>query len=103
MSEDYSWQDLYLNTHGNISLTPIKGPDDIFNRYLTEDAPFGLVPWSSIAKLVGVSTPTIDGIVNIYSIVHEKDWWSEGRTLEKLGLSELSLKQIKEYVRTGIK
>lgn len=103
MREGYTWQELYLNTHGNISLTPIKGPVDIFNRYLTEDAPYGLVPWSSIGKLVGVSTPTVDAIVNIYSIIHEKNWWDEGRTTEKLGLSGLTIEQIKEYVKSGKK
>jgi len=101
LGEDYTWQELYMSIHGNISLTPISGPHDIMNRYFTEDAPYGLVPWSCIGKAVGVETPIIDSIVNIYNVVHERNWWEEGRTTEDLGLSGLSPQQIKEYVRTG--
>jgi opine dehydrogenase len=102
LDEGYSWQDLYMRIHGNISLTPISGPHDITSRYFTEDAPYGLVPWSHIGKAVGVATPVIDSIVNIYNVVHEKDWWTEGRTFRDLGLDGMSLEQIKAYVRTGL-
>jgi opine dehydrogenase len=97
----YTWQELYMSIHGNISLTPISGPHDIMNRYFTEDAPYGLVPWSQIGKAVGVKTPVIDSIVNIYNVVHERNWWEDGRSAEDLGLAGMSLQEIKEYVRTG--
>jgi opine dehydrogenase len=97
----YTWQELYMSMHGNISLTPISGPHTIDSRYFTEDAPYGLVPWSHIAKAVGVPTPVIDSVVNIYNVVHEKDWWREGRSADDLGLSGLSVPQIKSYVKTG--
>jgi len=97
----YSWQELYMSIHGNISLTPISGPHDIMSRYLTEDAPYGLVPWSHIGKAVGVDTPVIDSIVNLYSVLHERDWWHEGRSAADLGLAGMSVQQIKDYVATG--
>lgn len=99
----YEWQDLYRAAHGDIGLTPIQGPNDIFSRYLTEDAPCGLVPWSNIGKAVGVSTPTIDSIINLYSVFHEINWWEKGVTLEDLGLEDLTVAQIKEYCETGEK
>jgi opine dehydrogenase len=102
LNEGYTWQQLYMSIHGNISLTPISGPHDIRNRYFTEDAPYGLVPWSHVGKAVGVATPVIDSVVNIYNIVHEKDWWKEGRSADELGLAGLSLDQIKSYVKTGV-
>ena len=34
--------------------------------------------WSHIGKAVGVETPVIDSIVNIYNVVHERNWWEEG-------------------------
>jgi opine dehydrogenase len=101
LDEGYSWQDLYMRIHGNIALTPISGPHDLTSRYFTEDAPYGLVPWSHIGKAVGVATPVIDSIVNIYSVVHERDWWIEGRTVDDLGLDGMSVEQIKAYVKTG--
>jgi len=103
LKEGYTWQELYRNIHGNISLTPISGPHDISNRYLTEDVPFGLVPWSYIGKLVGVETKYIDIIVNIYNIIHERDWWKEGRNLNDLGLEGMNMNQIKNYLKTGKK
>jgi opine dehydrogenase len=99
--DNYSWRDLYKAMHGEIALTPIMGPNDIFARYLTEDCPYGLVPWSGIAKLVGVKTPIIDSCINIYTVIHETDWWSEGTTVEKLGLTGMKPDEIKEYVKTG--
>jgi opine dehydrogenase len=101
LTEGYTWQELYMSIHGNISLTPISGPHDINSRYFTEDAPYGLVPWSHIGKAVGVATPVIDSVVNIYNVVHEKDWWKEGRSADDLGLTGMSLEQIKAYVKTG--
>ena len=101
LSEGYTWQELYMSIHGNISLTPISGPHDVSSRYITEDAPYGLVPWSNIGKAVGVATPVIDSIVTIYSAVNERDWWADGRTQGDLGLAGLSVDEIKSYVRTG--
>jgi len=101
LPENYTWQELYMSIHGNIALTPISGPHDIQSRYFTEDAPYGLVPWSHIGKAVGVATPVIDSIVNIYNVLHERDWWKEGRSAADLGLAGLSVEQIKAYLHTG--
>jgi opine dehydrogenase len=101
LKQGYSWQELYMSIHGNISLTPISGPHDITSRYFTEDAPYGLVPWSHIGKAVGVETPVIDSIVNLYSVVHGRNWWDEGRSAADLGLAGMSVQQIKDFVRTG--
>lgn len=101
LREGYSWQELYMSMHGNISLTPISGPHDLDSRYFTEDAPYGLVPWSHIGKAVGIATPVIDSVVNIYNVVHERDWWREGRSADDLGLAGMSVEQIRRYVGTG--
>jgi opine dehydrogenase len=101
LPEDYSWQELYMSLHGNIALTPIPGPNDLTSRYFTEDAPYGLVPWSIIGKAVGVATPVIDSIINIYNVVHDRDWRAHGRSSADLGLDGLSVDQIMAYVRTG--
>lgn len=101
LADGYSWQDLYMSLHGNISLTPISGPHDIESRYFTEDTPYGLVPWSILGKAVGVDTPVIDSIINIYNVIHERDWRARGRSSGDLGLDGLSVDQIMTYVRTG--
>ena len=98
----YTWQQLYMASHGQIGLTPICGPNDIFNRYLTEDAYCGLAPWSSIARQVGVKTPMMDSVIEIYNTIHETNWREEGNSAEKLGISSMSVEQIKEYVKKGV-
>ena len=103
MDEGYTWRDLYKAIHGDISLTSISGPHDINSRYLTEDAPYGLVPWSHIGRLVGIETPYIDAIVNIYNVIHERNWWKEGRNIQDLGLEGMSISAIKEYLYSGKK
>ena len=101
--EEIGWQRLYMQMHGDVALTPISGPDNIWSRYMTEDCPNGLVPWSALADAAGVETPTIDAVVTIYSHVHERDWWNIGRKLESLGLDGLTKDEILEYVATGEK
>lgn len=101
--DDYTWtwQDLYKEGHGSIGLTPICGPNDINSRYLTEDIPFGLVPWVAIAELIGVKMPLTNGFIDIINVVHEKDWRKEGRSLEQLGIAGMDKDTLLNYVRTG--
>lgn len=101
MDEDFTWQQLYAAGHGSISLTPICGPNDIFDRYLTEDAPFGLVPWASVANLLGVATPITNAVIDLYNIIHEIDWREEGLTAANLGIEGLTRDQLLHYVKTG--
>ena len=101
MPEDFTWQQLYAAGHGAISLTPICGPNSIFDRYLTEDCPFGLVPWASIAELLGVKTPITNSVIDIYNIIHETDWREHGCTIEDLGLAGMTKDEVLAYVTTG--
>ena len=95
------WQDIYQKMHGAPELTPITGPDSIWNRYLTEDCPNGLVPWSELGKLCGVPTPTMDAIISIYSLVHERNWREQGLRLDVLGLDGMTVEQIGRYLKKG--
>lgn len=97
------WQDIYQKMHGAPELTPITGPDSIWNRYLTEDCPNGLVPWSELGKLCGVPTPTMDAVISIYSLVHERDWRAVGIGLARLGLADMTVEEIRSYLKTGKK
>ncbi len=103
LADGYTWRDLYKAIHGDISLTSISGPHDIQSRYLTEDAPYGLVPWSHIGRLAGVKTTYIDAIVNIYNIIHERNWWEKGRNMNDLGLDGMNIPEIKHYLGSGEK
>lgn len=101
--DEVTWKDIYMKMHGEPSLTPIIGPDSIWNRYLTEDCPNGLVPWSELGKLCGVPTPVMDGVISIYSVAHERDWRETGIKIERMGFDGLTVDQIKTYLMTGIR
>ncbi len=95
------WEDIYMKMHGEPSLTPITGPDSIWNRYLTEDCPNGLVPWSELGKLAGVATPVTDGVISLYSAAHSRDWRGLGIKAADLGFEGKSIEEVGEYLRTG--
>ena len=101
--EQVTWQEIYMKMHGEPALTPITGPDSIWNRYLTEDCPNGLVPWSELGRLCGVPTPTMDAVISIYSLVHERAWRDIGIRPETLGLDGMNVEQIRAYLKTGEK
>lgn len=100
---ELTWQDIYMKMHGEPSLTPITGPDSIWNRYLTEDCPNGLVPWSELGRLAGVETPVMDGIISLYSVAHSRKWRELGISAEALGLDGMSVEEIRSYLHKGTK
>ena len=99
----WTWQDLYKEGHGAIGLTPVRGPNDLWYRYLTEDIPYGLVPWAAIAENLGVPMPLTNAVIDIINVVHEKDWRRDGCGLEELGIQGLDKDALLTYVRTGKK
>jgi opine dehydrogenase len=78
----------------------MRGPSSIYNRYITEDLPYGLVHRSQLGDLVNVPTPIIDSIVHLGAAICEMNFW-KGRTLEDLGLAGMNKERIMEYIQNG--
>jgi opine dehydrogenase len=78
--------------------TPMQSADTLKYRYVSEDVPYGLVPLASLGKSLGVSTPVIRGIIEISSAMNDTDYWLEGRTVEKMGLTGLNSEEIIKLV-----
>lgn len=76
---------------------------DLNHRYIHEDIPTGLVPLASLGDFVGVSTPTIDTMIDLADHIFEKDFRQIGRTVDSLGLSDMSISDLKNYVELTIK
>ena len=76
----------------------IKAAGTIQHRYISEDVPTSLVPIASIGEMLGVATPTIRAIIHLASLMHGVDYWAEGRTVERLGISGMSVKDIRFLV-----
>jgi opine dehydrogenase len=78
-----------------------RGFNFLKGRYITEDVPYGLVPISELGDLVGVETPVIDGVIELGSVITEANYRKSGRTLQKLGLADMSKVQLLNYVNEG--
>lgn len=98
------WLYLAYGAHGNslreaMKANPgyrgIMAPNRLTIRYISEDVPSSLVPISSIGKKFGVATPTIDSIIKIASTINDVDYWETGRTVEKLQIQDLTLRELR--------
>ncbi|MCK4434520.1 NADP transhydrogenase subunit alpha, partial [Candidatus Bathyarchaeota archaeon] len=62
---------------------------------------------SSLGSKLDVPTPMIDSFINLAASAFRKDFnidfFERGRTMEKLGLDNMSVDEIKEFVETGYK
>jgi opine dehydrogenase len=70
-------------------------------RYIAEDVPYGLVPMASLGDLLGVHTPVIDSLITIASVINQVDYFKDGRNVEKMGLTGLSLSNLIDYLNFG--
>lgn len=76
------WKDkhdiLYDAIHKNPSYSIAVGPKTLEHRYITEDVPYGLVPISEFGRHLGIETPYIDGVINTFSLLMDKNFYQEG-------------------------
>jgi len=82
--------------HGDPS---IGAPSSMDTRYITEDLPFGLAPWSSIACNWGMRTPVIDSVVHIASPMVGVDYFSHGLTVKDLGIEGMNPEDVKAFIQ----
>ena len=89
---------LYQAIHKTSAYKGIRAPSNLDHRYIWEDVPASLVPIASIGEMFGIETPSIKSIIQIACTAHQKDYWKEGRTAEKLGIAGFSVKEIRQMV-----
>jgi len=70
-------------------------PRTLKMRYIEEDVPCSLVPISSVGKMFGIATPTIDSLIHMAGILNKKDYYALGRTVEKLQIENMSLRDLR--------
>ena len=80
----------------------IKAPSTLNHRYIFEDVPMSLVPIASLGQHYGVSVRGMDSIIRLGCIVHRTDYWRRGRTVDKLGIADLSVSELTRYVNEGV-
>ena len=95
--DDLSADSLTVFKHYAFHGSP-KGPDVVNHRYIYEDVPMGLCLMSSIGKRFNVPTPVCNSLISVAGSLLQRDFWREGRTLERLGLGNMSEDEIRAYV-----
>lgn len=81
----------------------IKGAHTLRTRYLLEDIPMGLVPLVCLGKLLNVPVKRMETIIELGQLMLEEDLVSNGRTLENLGLTDMSVDEMIKFIETGKK
>lgn len=107
-AKDWLWETygakgstLYEAVQDNMAYKGLQAPKGLNIRYIYEDVPYSLIPMSSLAKEFNIDTPAIDSIIRIAGLITGIDFFKEGRTLERLGLGGLTIKQIHEFAQNG--
>jgi len=95
-------ENLYEAIQANPGYRDVRAPRSLAHRYIFEDVPMSLVPIAALGDHFGVSTQAIDSLIRLASILHRTDYYRRGRTLDKLGLEQLSVSEITRYVEEGV-
>jgi opine dehydrogenase len=101
LSYDTVGEDLNEAIHNQPGYYGINAPPTLNHRYIFEDVPMSLVPIASLGQRYGVAVSGIDAIIRLASIIHHTDYWRRGRTIEKLGINNLSTDELIRYVKEG--
>jgi opine dehydrogenase len=102
MAYDSNGENLYEAIHNQPGYYGIKAPPTLNHRYIFEDVPMSLVPIAALGERYGVSVRGMDAMIRLACIIHRTDYWRRGRTLEKLGISDLSVSELTRYVNDGV-
>ena len=79
----------------------IKAPKSLDHRFLDEDIPYGLVLLSELGNLAGIKTPSIDAMIHLAEVCTGKPYSIEGLTLERLGLKDKNVDDLKHILNNG--
>lgn len=95
-------RDLHEAIHNQTGYYGIKAPSTLMHRYIFEDVPMSLVPIVSLGKQYGISVRGMESMIRLACIIHKTDYYRTGRTVEKLGIKDLSISELNQYVKEGL-
>jgi opine dehydrogenase len=103
MAYDTTGENLHEAIQNQPGYYGIKAPATLNHRYIFEDVPMSMVPLASLGERFGVSVRGMNSIIRLACIVHRTDYWKRGRTVDKLGIGDLSVGELTRYVTEGIR
>jgi len=91
----------YSTFHNSEPNRWIKAPSSIDHRFFNEDIPFGLVPFSELARVAGVPTPVIDAVILLASAITGKPYRDVGLNVARMGIEGLDAGGVRKLVERG--
>ena len=91
---DAAGDDLHEAIRNQEGYRGISAPPTVNHRYINEDVPMSLVPMASLGRQLGIRVRGMESIIRLASIIRKVDYWKMGRTVESLGLSSHSTKEL---------
>jgi opine dehydrogenase len=77
------------------------GPTSMQHRYIMEDAYTSTALMVSLGEMIDVPVPVTKCFLTLASLINQTDYLREGRTVEKLGLSGLSVEELNRFLYEG--
>jgi opine dehydrogenase len=71
------------------------------HRYVSEDVALGLPLFESVGRLANVETAAMSGLLSVFEALLGRDLRRHGRGLDRLGLGELTLREIRSILQEG--
>jgi opine dehydrogenase len=85
----------------NPAYSAVLAPQTLDHRMITEDVPYGLVPIEELGRLCEVATPMTTSLINLASRILDQDLRSRARSLQELGLDDLSPEDLRAYASSA--
>ncbi|TVR79789.1 MAG: NADP transhydrogenase subunit alpha [Chitinophagaceae bacterium] len=87
-------ENLNEKMQNNPAYYKIQAPDKLNSRMLMEDIPTGVLPIIELGKLCNLELPLLNGVLHITQSVLSCDFRLKGRTLENIGLGNISKEEL---------
>lgn len=91
-------ESLFEVLQNNGSYQGMKAPLKLDTRFLSEDVPCGLVPIAYLGRWLNVDTPVTNSLIELSNITLNRNYWVEGRTLNRLGLEGKSIEEALQWI-----
>jgi opine dehydrogenase len=92
---------LHEAMHANQGYMGIRAPSQLQHRYIFEEIPCSIIPITELGRQYGVETTTMHTMIHLANTVNGRDYWREGRTLDRMGIRGMSVSELHRYVDTG--
>jgi opine dehydrogenase len=79
----------------------VRAPPTLDHRYLHEDVGWGLVQWINLAAVARVPTPTMEALTTLAGAFNGVDYYREGLTLERMGMTGIDAGDIAAFALHG--